>query len=143
MPAAITGDPRLRLDVAPQEVTRDAQGMAARVGMQMTNTTGKLLDLFSNPSGPSVVVVKDGVVVATPLAQRMPGHHWKFEPGQTLTVQVAMGVRQCERGAAGPGATQLEPGTYQLYALKTFSPSGGPYLPELVVAGGPWTVQLK
>lgn len=141
--ARLTGDPSLRFDVQPQEAIRDATGVAAMIDLQMTNTTGKLLELFGTPNAPRTVVVKDGVVVAEPLAETLPGHHWKFEPGQTVTMRVAMGIRQCERTAT-PGSKQLEPGTYQIYATKTFSRFGdGSGRTDVVVAGGPWTIQLK
>ncbi|WP_020386628.1 hypothetical protein [Kribbella catacumbae] len=141
--APLTGDPSLRFDVKPQEATRDAQGIAAMFALQMTNTTGKPLELFGTPNAPRVVVVKDGVVVAEPLGETLPGHHWKFGPGQTVTLQVAMAIRRCERTAV-PGSTQLEPGNYQIYATKTFSHSGdGSSRTDVVVAGGPWTIQLK
>lgn len=140
--APLTGYPALRFDVKPQEATRDAQGIAAMFALQMTNTTGKPLELFGTPNAPRVVVVKDGVVVAQPLGETLPGHHWKFGPGQTVTMQVAMAIRRCEPTAV-PGSTQLESGTYQIYAMKTFSLYGDDARDDFVIAGGPWTIQLK
>lgn len=140
--APLTGYPALRFDVKPQVATRDARGPAAIFGLQMTNMTGKPLELFGTPNAPRVVVVKDGVVVAHPLAETLPGHHWKFSPGQTVTMQTAMDIERCNRGGL-PGPAQLEPGSYQIYAMKSFSRMGDTTYKDLVVAGGPWTIQLK
>jgi hypothetical protein len=142
--APLTGDSSaLRLAVPLQEVVRAAKGSYAPIVLQVTNVSGKPLDLFGTPGGPHIFVVKNGVVVGSPLGERMPGHRWRFDPGQTLTLRTAMDTQRCNReGQSGPA--QLEPGTYQLYAMKTFSPYGDePARGEFVVAGGPWTIQLK
>lgn len=137
--APITGDSGLRLTTTTQAATRSADGRVASFDMQLTNTTGKMLDFIATPGGPGIVVVKDGVVVALPLAQNTLGHRWTFAPGQTVTVQTVMSVQRCD--TTDPGA--LEPGTYQIYAWKTFNQNRRDYaLFHVQAAGGPWTIQV-
>ena len=53
-----------------------------------------------------------------------------------------MGIQRCNRSGL-PGPARLEPGSYQIYAMKIFSRMGDDTHKDLVVAGGPWTIQLK
>ncbi|MFI5710361.1 hypothetical protein [Kribbella sp. NPDC051620] len=140
--APLAGDPSMKLEVTQQVVTRDDRGGAGPISVQLTNTTGKPLDLFDTPGGPSIFVVKDGVVVATALAQHTSGYHWKFAPGETRTLKTAMSTTQCIPGDL-PGSKELAPGAYQIYAVKNFMQYSDVQLPKVPAAGGPWTVELK
>lgn len=135
---ALTGDPALRLRVMASEVTRSA-GPSAQVGVQLFNTTGRTLDLFSGPGGPEIVVVKDGVVVAVTSREQANGRSWLFRPRQSITSVTTVPLSRCDtvRGL-------LEPGSYQLYALKTFNENRRDFaLFQHHAAGGPWPIELR
>ncbi|MEU4390927.1 hypothetical protein [Kribbella sp. NPDC023855] len=137
--AAITGDPSLLVSVTTRKVARSAGAASAPIGVQVSNTTGRTLDLTGTPGGPGLVVVKDGVVVARPLGERSMGRRWVFTPRQTATIVTSLSLRRCDR--LGPPV--LEPGSYQLYALKTFHQNRRDFaLYQVQAAGGPWTVQV-
>jgi hypothetical protein len=135
----LTGDPALRFWVAPHDVTRSTAGLSAQIGVKLVNTTGRTLDLTSGQGGPEIVVVKDGVVVAVPQREQARGRRWLFTPRQHVTLVTEVPLRRCDR----IGSRTLDPGSYQLYALKTFNQNRRDYaLVQLHAAGGPWTIEL-
>jgi hypothetical protein len=138
---SIVGDEALRFEVSGQAVTADSRGLG-ELGIQLTNTTSEPLDLFGGPSIARIVVVKDGVVVATPLAEHAIGKPWKFDPGQTVTSKVFLDAHQCTTDGV-PGTTPLAAGTYQIYATKDFQANSDTGRSGTVAAGGPWTIELK
>ncbi|MDX6263956.1 MAG: hypothetical protein QOH84_5644 [Kribbellaceae bacterium] len=137
--ASVTGDPSLKLDVTQLEVVRDASGRAP-LDIQLTNTTDKALDLFGTRYGPAITLVKDGVVVSTSSMETDAGKNWRYEAGQKVTQKVFIDTDRC----GVPNSTkQLEPGTYQAYATKSFTQKTDVDPAKVVVAGGPWTIELK
>lgn len=140
--APVTGDPSLRLEVTQQVVTRDAGANTAGVGLQVTNTTGNPLELFGTPAAPGIIVVKDGIVVATRLAEQTSGHNWTFAPGQTDTLKSGMATTRCLPDGT-QGSDRLEPGSYQIYATKEFTQQADAGRRRVTAAGGPWTIELK
>ncbi|GAA0935669.1 hypothetical protein GCM10009554_22590 [Kribbella koreensis] len=141
--APIAGDPTLGLAVTQQTVTPDANGVMASINVELINSAAAPVNLSGSPAGASLVVVKDGIVVATPLAERAIAKRWKFGPNETVTVKTFLSIRQCTTDGQ-QGTVPLEPGTYQLYATKSFKEiSELPKLPDIVIAGGPWTIELK
>ncbi|WP_433013068.1 hypothetical protein [Kribbella sp. CA-294648] len=136
--ATITGDPSLRIMVTTRKVKLSADGASGWVPVHISNTTGRTLDLASATDGPRFVVVKDGGVVALTPREPMAGRRWLFLPRQTATVVTALSVRPCGTGRG------LDPGSYQIYALKTFNENrpGYPFV-QLQAAGGPWTIQVS
>ncbi|MEV6417072.1 hypothetical protein [Kribbella sp. NPDC051718] len=141
--APIIGNPSLKLDVSQTEVVRDGPGKGAPLDIQLTNTTDKTLDLFGTRYGPAITLVKDGVVVSTSSMETLAGQRWKYEAGKTVTQKVFIDTFRCNTNGVPNSTEQLAPGTYQAYATKSFTQTTGASQSKVLVAGGPWTIELK
>ena len=94
-----------------------------------------------------VYVTLGGRIVATPVDKEDVGMELSLPPGATRQVPATGRMRHCAADSAGHGDVSpvrpglpLEPGAYQVYAALslTESPGGRP----LLVAGGPWSLQV-
>jgi hypothetical protein len=140
---AVSGEPRTD---APIKLTASQlQPVTGRhdvmtLDVQLTNTTGAVLkDLVTGPSA-AIKVVQSGKVVAVPGPERAIGVTVTLRAGETKTVRTAVSLRRCGEATTQTG-DRLAPGSYQLYATQSFSPTSGGE--PIVAQGGPWTVELK
>jgi hypothetical protein len=82
-----------------------------------------------------VFLVRDGRVVATPLAQDAVGVQWELAAGETRTMPGMASLVSCE-----PDGGPLPPGRYELYARVVLTPDDG--RPQTAF-GGPWRLRLR
>ncbi len=141
---AVSGEARadgpITLEASPAVQPVSGRPDYLTVDVRITNTTDAVLkDLVSLPN-PQVSVVQAGKVVATPLPARTKGILVSLQPGETKSVATTIGLRHCS-GAATQTGEPLAPGSYQLYATQTFTPTSGGE--PIEAQGGPWTVELK
>ncbi|MGC4936757.1 hypothetical protein [Kribbella sp. DT2] len=140
---AASGEPRadapIKLTASQlQPVTGKQESMT--IDVQLTNTTGAVLkDLITGPTVP-IKVVQGGKVVAVPGPERSVGVPVTLQAGETKTVRTTIGLRRCSEATTQTGE-RLAPGSYQLYAAQTFTPTSGG--DPIEAQGGPWTVELK
>lgn len=141
--ALISGAPRSDAPVklaATGPLTPAANPDFAKIDVQVTNTGATALDATTAQDGPDIVVVRDGVVVGTFSGGRDAARQVQLKPGETMTFEPAVSLRRCDAASAQTGQ-RLAAGSYQLYAVQTFRPTGGGEPVE--VQGGPWPVDLK
>ncbi|ONI67726.1 hypothetical protein BWI15_32045 [Kribbella sp. ALI-6-A] len=140
------GEPRtdtpIELSAAPGVRPVSGRPDLATVEVRLTNRTDTVLKDLVTSERPEVSVAQDGKVVATPLPSRSMGVRVTLQPGETKTLITTIGLRRCTQAAAQTG-DKLAPGSYQLYATQSFSPTDGGPEPAIEAQGGPWTVELK
>jgi hypothetical protein len=82
-----------------------------------------------------VFVVRDDLVVATPLAQDAIGVRWELAAGETSRMPAMASLVSCE-----PDGGPLPPGLYDVYARVVLNPYDGP---AQTAFGGPWRLRLR
>jgi hypothetical protein len=80
-------------------------------------------------------LVRDGLVVTTPLPQADIGMPWDTAAGEVREVSVVASLVSCE-----PGGEPLPAGEYELYVVVTITPDGGKTIQAL---GGPSPLRLE
>jgi len=134
------GVPELRLDATLPEGPATA-GELINVEVQLFGPDGFELRALS----PSLVVLRDGVVVATEPDRTDDAGIWYSTSVSPLnwSPQV-LDLVECE--TAGRGAVALDAGVYELYAVQTLFGSDAVGNPDeertLTVVGGPWTLDV-
>lgn len=140
----VGGEPRtdapIKLTASPVVQPVSGRPDYVTVDVQLTNTTDAPLTNLVTGLGAAITLVKDGKVVAVPGPERSIGVPVSLRAGETKTVPTTFGLRHCS-GAATQTGERLAPGSYQLYATQTFTPTSGGE--QIEAQGGPWTVELK
>lgn len=140
----------------PVAVDADVPGRwAAGEGLAFTVTTTNVgtTDLSAQVEPPTVLLVRDGEVVGTPLVWRdadVAGS--AMSPGASIAHEVTAPLLDCTTTGLddAPGAEEgrpLQPGQYEVWVvldLRVAGPAGfdGTLTPERVV-GGPWPLTLE
>lgn len=116
----------------PARVARGGEGLI-RGTVTVTNRDDTRFTALSAAEA-DVYVTRSGRIVATPLDKDDRGLAVDLAPGANRIIPATGRLRQCADDAS------LEPGTYEVYAA--LSLSEGTEGRPLVVAGGPWPIQV-
>jgi len=84
--------------------------------------------------GAEIFVVREGLIVATPLPMDAMAMRWELAAGQSRTLPGAVILVSC-----APSGGPLPPGDYQLFARVVFRPGTGKTVSSF---GGPWSLQV-
>lgn len=138
MPALVRpdGDPEIQLeDVLAWSYA--VPGSEQELAVTVTGPAG--FELVA--AEPVLLIVSDGVVLATnrgPEADSGIAH--STDDGSLTWPSLSLELVRC--GTTGPGAAALEAGEYGLFVVVALVPPLDSSLPDLLVAGGPYPVEL-
>jgi hypothetical protein len=116
----------------PPRVDRGGDGMFA--GMVTVTSTGGRVSGVTTPEA-DVYVAMAGEVVATPLPKDLIGRMLDLGSGASQAFTARGSIRQCAAGAGG----LLRAGHYEVFAVVVVNRDSGP---AVVVAGGPWPLEV-
>jgi hypothetical protein len=124
-PLAVTGQ-------FPSQISGTGDG--AFTGSMTVTNNGPAMSGVSTPEA-DVFVVENGVVVALPLPKDLLARQINLPTGGTHTFPARGGIRPCSAGAG----SILPPGRYGLVAMVVVIRQNEP---ALIVAGGPWPIDV-
>lgn len=118
---------------APVRVSPDERGLA-QIKFTLVNSSARNIDGIAAAS-PSVLLSRDGIVVATSGDTPGSGRIIKLIPDQAQELIAAISFKACN------SSQPLEPGVYELYAILRFQDrdTDGTRIGESIdIKGGPW-----
>jgi hypothetical protein len=116
----------------PARVDRGGNGMFA--GTVTVTSTGARVSGITTPEA-DVYVATAGKVVATPLPKDLIGQMVDLSSGASQAFTARGTIQQCAAGAGG----LLPAGHYEVFAVVVVNRDDGP---AVVVAGGPWPLEV-
>ncbi|WP_406051555.1 hypothetical protein [Kribbella sp. NBC_00889] len=109
-----------------------------KIDMSVQNLSGSAVQVLTARYGARMAITKDGIVVAGPVGARPAGSRYTIDPGVAHEYESTVNLVGCDSDSG------LAPGHYQLHALQrfTFLDKDWNLGPAILVAGGPWDVEI-